>query len=147
MSRKLSLEQALHCAKCKTKAECVEEHCGLQFAEGEIFLIACPSTRCKERPWYYCKSCHTKGAKNGLNRHASRKHHVNQHALCYPAPPPQDLAPQSIAATANDVTEVFGEDDGIETGINFTFSIGGNAIITMEVPAANDCPKNPYPTM
>lgn len=91
------MEQALHCAKCGEKATFVEEHCGIDFAEGEIVLITCPLTHCKERPSFYCRSCRAKCYLNGLSRHAKSNRHKEQHALKYPTVPIAVSAPQEAA--------------------------------------------------
>ena len=92
-----TLEKALVCAKCKTKTTLVEEHPGLDFEQGEVYLISCPNAYCKERPWFWCKSCSKKcyqSGQKGLTRHASSKKHVRNHEEAYP--------PSRVAAKNND---------------------------------------------
>jgi hypothetical protein len=84
------LEQALVCNKCKTKANFVEEHCGPSFSPGEEWLISwCPSSICREKPWFFCKSCHSRSYQNGLAKHAaSKKHQTNSQAQQEKPPSP-----------------------------------------------------------
>ena len=101
--RQLTLDQALHCAKCGVKASFVEEYSGEDFALGEIVLIECPVTLCREKPWFYCRSCKKRCYRNGLSLHAKRKKHVEQHAIAYPPvpPPPPDPPAFNEAIFAN----------------------------------------------
>lgn len=125
-SKQLPLEQALHCAKCTERAQWVEEHSGTDFSTGEIVLISCPSTHCRERPWFYCRSCRTKCYLNGLNRHALSKRHVEQHAIKYgpPAAPPIPTKPPTHdaavpfpgeEATNEDAMEIVNDEFGHDT--------------------------------
>lgn len=86
MSQKLvaTLEQALVCTKCQSRATFVEEHSGSNFAPGEIFLISCPSSTCREKPWFFCKSCCNRCYQNSLARHALRKKHIDNNAIAFP---------------------------------------------------------------
>lgn len=73
----------------------VEEHSGPDFSPGEIVVINCPNVHCKEKPWFYCKSCKCRNYLSGLKKHASRKRHQEQHAILYPPqvpiPPPPPM--------------------------------------------------------
>lgn len=109
-SKQLHLEQALHCAKCGQQATFVEEHCSQDFAEGEIVLITCRNSHCRERPSFYCKSCQIKCYLNGLNRHAASRRHQEKHAIKYPTPvvPPEpDCHSMILASKLNDDSDEF----------------------------------------
>jgi hypothetical protein len=87
------LEQALVCNKCKTKANFVEEHCGPSFSPGEVWLISCPSSICREKPWFFCKSCHSRSYRNGLAKHATSKKHQNNSQAQQEEKPPTPCSP------------------------------------------------------
>ena len=86
--KQLTIEQALHCAKCNNRAAVVEECVDRAFSPGEVILIQCRVPRCGEKPWFYCKSCKRKQKQTGLSGHATRPKHQEAHALAYPPPPP-----------------------------------------------------------
>lgn len=143
--KQLAFEQALHCAKCNARVTLVEECSNPNFSPGEIVLLTCPSTHCSERPWCYCWSCKIRCYRNGLDRHASRKRHVDNHSLRYPtSPSPVRNADTGINASASGDadTEVL-----LPSGSNDT----GNAMaLAMEVElmdaAANDEQEEPIST-
>ena len=97
MAKQITLEQALHCAKCGTQATFVEECTDTTFSPGEITLIECSS--CREKPWIYCRSCRIRCYRNGLLQHAQRKKHIEQHKKVYPTPtiPPDPPAGDNAA--------------------------------------------------
>lgn len=95
-----TLEAALYCAKCKSKATFVEEYTGPEFAPGEIVIISCPrSSHCKVRPWCFCSSCKGRFYFSGLTKHNKTAKHVRRSAAANqptpaqpnPAPPPNFL--------------------------------------------------------
>lgn len=90
--RQLTLEQALHCAKCGTVAKTAQEHESRNYKAGEIILIECPAGGCKEISWFYCKSCKKRAYRNNLSKHHTRKKHLSCHEEAYlwkiPAPHP-----------------------------------------------------------
>ena len=91
-TRRTTLEAALLCAKCGTKALYVEEieehncHGGQPIAPGELVLVTCPNRFCKERPSFFCKSCSVKCYRNSLKVHLARKKHIENHGRAYPTP-------------------------------------------------------------
>ena len=84
----LTIEQALHCAKCNAKATIVEECTDVAFSPDEVVLIKCPIPKCRQKPWFYCKSCKKKQRTMGLLTHATRNSHIEAHAIAYPNPNP-----------------------------------------------------------
>ena len=93
----MSLEAALHCAKCNVKAPYVEECSDPAFSPGEVVLVACRSPNCEEKKdWFYCKSCRKRNYKHSFNsllQHSRRKKHMERHAAAYPPPPVQPPDP------------------------------------------------------
>ena len=79
-----TLDQALICNKCRAKASVVEEHWGSNFSPGEVWLISCPNSSCKEKAWYFCKSCHSRSYQNSLAKHGESKKHQRNSIVAYP---------------------------------------------------------------
>ena len=98
MASDLTLEQALQCSKCKKWQKCVTHHHDLQaYDQGEISIITCCNyPTCKEKPWFYCKSCKRRFYTNVLKGHAASTRHIKRHAVAYPSalptPTPQPTA-------------------------------------------------------
>lgn len=100
-SGQCTLEQARVCAKCETAASMMEEpppSDQFDFKHGEVYLIKCANSACKERPWFHCKSCSKRFRQlpgyKGLENHWKNKHKQER------APPPPD-PPATIAPNAN----------------------------------------------
>ena len=84
--KQCTLEQALHCAKCKTIARFAEECSDPCYELGEIVLVQCPNYYCREKPWFYCKTCTKKCYRNCLTKHSKTQKHVLRHANIYKQP-------------------------------------------------------------
>ena len=107
--KQCTLEQALHCAKCKTIARFAEECSDPAYELGEIVLVQCPNYYCREKPWFYCKTCSKKCYRNGLAKHSTTQRHVLRHANLYPPPDPTsscNKAPDPPASEDTTMAEV-----------------------------------------
>ena len=82
--RTCTLEQALHCAKCGAMAPYVEECTDPAYSTGETVLIECPTRNCREKPWFYCKSCKRRCHRSSMQRHAKSPGHLRN--ATFPCP-------------------------------------------------------------
>jgi hypothetical protein len=106
-----TLEQALECKKCKVKTGHVEEHDGRGFFPGEVWLISCPRSFCNERPWFFCKSCHSRAYQNSLAKHAASKKHQRNSNSAYTKQAQQEN-PSTPALDGNSTMPPMLQDNG-----------------------------------
>lgn len=126
--KQLTLQEALHCAKCNAKAlaEVREHHSGSNYSPGEIVLISCSSPHCKERqrPWFFCNTCQSKGYRNGLTRHIQGNRHTQLHAQKYPPAPPAAAGVPTASTEEVPAVPAFPGDDDASFALDVDMGMG-----------------------